>query len=69
MTAKVPKGLAERLTAMGIEAGMWADLVWSWQKYFGKSSCVGWPESMKADAAAQGKPYHRGQGMAASCFA
>jgi REP element-mobilizing transposase RayT len=69
MTAKVPKGLAERLTAMGIEAGMWADLVWNWQKYFGKSSCVGRPESMKADAAAQGKPYHRGQGMAASCFA
>ena len=64
----VPKSLAKRLASVGIDASVWADLVWNWQKYFGKTACVGRPEAMKADAESFGKQYHRGQVMAQSCF-
>ena len=67
--AKVPSALASTLTKLGIDASMWADLVWKWQKYFGRASCVGSPEAMKEDAANHGKPYHRGQAAVAGCFA
>ena len=64
----VPKPLAKRLASVGIDASVWADLVWNWQKYFGQTACVGRPESMKADAESLGKRHHRGQVMAQSCF-
>ena len=64
----VPKPLAKRLASVGIDASVWADLVWNWQKYFGQTACVGRPESMKADAESLGKQYHRGQLMAQACF-
>lgn len=66
--AKIPASLAATLTAIGIDASMWRDLVWNWQKYFGKTSCVGSPTSMTDDAQKQGKHFHRGQRSAASCF-
>jgi hypothetical protein len=68
MAAKIPAALAETLTQLGIDAAMWRDLVWNWQRYFGKSSCVGSPSSMTNDAQKHGKCFHRGQRAAASCF-
>ena len=64
----MPKAVAATLTAIGIDLSMWRDLVWNWQKYFGKTTCIGRPDSMKDDAEKSGKHWHRGQAMAASCF-
>ena len=69
IAAKVPAPLARTLTELGIDASMWRDLVWNWQRYFGRSTCAGRPESMRADAASSGKRWHRGQRSAAGCFA
>ena len=69
MTGKVPKSLAKTLAELGIDASMWRDLVWNWQKYFGKSACVGHPDSMRSDAEQLGKQWHRGQASSAICFA
>jgi hypothetical protein len=66
--SKVPKSLAETLARLGIDAAMWRDLVWHWQKFFGKASCVGRPSSLSGDAEKLGKRYHRGQRLAAACF-
>lgn len=68
MVSKVPASLVPTLTELGIDASMWRDLVWHWQKYFGKSSCVGRPDSMRRDAERHGKGWHRGQRAAAVCF-
>jgi len=68
MAAKVPRSLEGMLGELGIDASMWRDLVWNWQQYFGKSSCVGRPESMVADAERSGKRWHRGQRSASACF-
>jgi hypothetical protein len=65
----VPRALAGTLATLGIDASMWRDLVWNWQRYFGKSSCAGRPESMQADAEQHGRRWHRGQRAAAACFA
>ncbi|MEM9368823.1 MAG: hypothetical protein AAGD07_22760 [Planctomycetota bacterium] len=69
MSSPVPKRLAKTLSEIGIDATMWRDLVWNWQKYFGGSACVGRPQSMKAHAESSGRHYHRGQVSVASCFA
>ncbi|EKK00381.1 protein containing DUF1568 [Rhodopirellula baltica SH28] len=65
---KLPERLAKTLSEIGIEASMWRDLVWDWQKYFGKTSCIGRPDSLKADAERTGRHHHRGQVQAAGCF-
>ncbi|SMP62288.1 hypothetical protein SAMN06265222_107284 [Neorhodopirellula lusitana] len=69
IAANVPDSLASTLTQLGIDASMWRDLVWQWQRYFGKSICVGSPESMRKDAQRFGKHHHRGQASASACFA
>jgi REP element-mobilizing transposase RayT len=69
MTEKIPESLAKTIAAQGIDASMWRELVWNWPKYFGKTSCIGRPESMKADAERTGHHHHRGQSAAACCFA
>jgi len=70
MAAKVPSRLATLLASLGIDAAMWRDLVWHFKKYFGRSSCVGSPSSMAADAERYGKRWHRGQKTArAFCLA
>ena len=66
---KIPSSLASTLSQLGVDASMWADLVWRGRKYFGRSSCVRNPTSMKEDAAKHGRPEHRGQAAAAACFA
>lgn len=68
MTEKIPSSLASTLTQIGIDASMWRDLVWHWRKYFGKSICVGSPESMRQDARRCGKHHHQGQASASACF-
>ncbi|TWU01637.1 hypothetical protein [Neorhodopirellula pilleata] len=67
--AEVPPRLAKCLAALGIDVSMWRDLVWNWQRYFGKSACVGRPESMKQHAEQTGRHHYRGQGSGAACFA
>lgn len=67
--AKVPRALAKRLAELGIDASMWRDLVWNWQRYFGNSACVGSPESMKQHAEQTGRHHYRGQAAGAACFA
>ncbi len=68
MAGKLPRKLAELLASLGIDASMWRDLVWHCKSNFGKSTCVGSPASMAADAKRSGKRWHRGQRSAASCF-
>jgi len=68
LATKVPDSLAKTLTQLGIDASMWRDLVWNWQRYFGKSTCAGSPDSMKADAQKTGRRWHRGQQAASACF-
>ncbi|MEM0926911.1 MAG: hypothetical protein AAGJ83_12795, partial [Planctomycetota bacterium] len=66
--SKVPARLAKRLGSLGIDASMWRDLVWNWQRYFGKSVCVGSPESMKQHAEDTGRHHHAGQASVRACF-
>ena len=66
--SRIPDSVSRILTELGVDASMWRDLVWNWQKYFGKSACVGRPESMQADAARSGKHWHRVQASLSSCF-
>jgi len=68
VAAKVPPKLAKRLGELGIDASMWRDLVWQWQRYFGKSACVGGPDSMKRHAEQTGRSHHRGQASIKACF-
>ena len=60
--------LAELARLFGIEASMWWDLMRNWRRHFGRSLCVGRPESMCAEAERTGHRYHRGQASAAGCF-
>ena len=69
VVVKLPTRLAQTLADIGIDATMWRDLVWNWQKYFGKSACVGRPEAMKEHAEQTGRHHHRGQVSVAQCFA
>ncbi|MEM8670626.1 MAG: hypothetical protein AAGG48_24080, partial [Planctomycetota bacterium] len=64
----VPNRIAKRLTELGIEATMWRDLVWDWQRYFGKSVCIGRPDSIKQHAEDTGQHHHRGQASVKACF-
>ena len=68
MVMKIPDSLARTLAELGIDASMWRDLVWHWQKYFGRSACVGRPDSMRVDAERTDHHWHRGQASAAACF-
>lgn len=66
--SRLPEELAQLLNKLGIDAGMWRDLVWNFKRYFGQSSCVGTPEAMASDAARLGRHWHRGQAAARCCF-
>ncbi|EMI53806.1 transposase [Rhodopirellula sallentina] len=64
----VPASLRAILTRVGIDLSMWRDLVWNWKKHFGKSVCIGRPESMKEHAETTGRHHYRGQASVAACF-
>lgn len=65
---EVPRKLQTALTSLGIEASMWRDLVWNFKRYFGQASCAGSSDSMAADAARNGKRFHRCQRQVSKCF-
>ncbi|WP_044302688.1 transposase [Rhodopirellula sallentina] len=65
---EIPKAIAKTLAEVGIDAAMWRDLVWDWQKYFGKSVCVGRPESMREHAEQTDRHHYRGQALGKACF-
>ncbi len=69
VVSKLPPELASLLTSLGIDASMWRDLVWNFNKYFGRGSCVGSPSAMAEDARRSGRNWHRGQKTARTFFA
>ncbi len=68
LVAKLPEKLRGTLSALGIEASMWRDLVWNYKRYFGRSTCAGSPDAMSADAARSGKRHRSGQRLVRECF-
>ena len=68
VASRVPAAVSRTLCELGIEASMWRDLVWNWQRYFGHSGCAGRPDSLREDAERHGRHWHRGQRAAAACF-
>ena len=64
----VPKELAPILQRIGIEGSMWCDLVWSFKKYFGRSSAAGSPQSLRSAAKQNGRHFTRGQRSVKGCF-
>ncbi len=54
LVSDVPKALAKVLAGLGIDASMYRDLVWNWQRYFGRSYCAGRLESMNAGCRGDG---------------
>ena len=68
VAARAPAKLQGLLRRLGIDAGMWRDLVWNYKRYFGRSSCAGSPSALAADAARSGRRWHHGQRQVRSCF-
>lgn len=54
VVARVPPQLATVLASLGIDAAMWRELVWYFNKYFGRGSCAGSSAAMAADAQRNG---------------
>jgi hypothetical protein len=66
--AVVPKDLEPILKRIGIEGSMFANMVWSFKKYFGRGNAIGAPDSLKQIATERGRSFIPGQRMAAGCF-
>lgn len=66
--ASVPKDLSSILQRIGIEAGMWCDLVWNFKKYFGRASATGKPSNLQQRAATNNHSFLHGQRSARECF-
>jgi REP element-mobilizing transposase RayT len=66
---KIPADLASILDRMGIEGSMWCDLVWRFKKYFGRSSALGRPASLRVEADKRHVNRIIGQTQVADCFA
>ncbi len=64
----IPAELEPILKRIGIDGRMWADLVWRFKKYFGRSRAAGSPQSLKDLAAQNNRKFTRGQRAAAACF-
>ncbi len=64
----IPADYAPVLERVGIDAGMWIDLVWDFKKYFGKSRGARSPDRMREMAASGGKMFQPGQKLARKCF-
>lgn len=65
---KLPEQLAKTLGTLGIDASMWRDLVWHWQRYFGQSTQIGHPDTLRAAAERCQRHHYRGQAAAEVCF-
>ena len=57
------------LERLGINEGMWCDLVWNFKKYFGRSRGAGSPDRMREEAAIQSVGFFHGQKKARKCYA
>ena len=57
------------LERLGINEGMWCDLVWNFKKYFGRSRGAGSPDRMREEAAIQSVGFFHGQKKAKKCYA
>jgi len=68
VVSKVPTKLATLLTSLGIDSVMWRDMVWHFNKYFGRSTCIGSPAAMDEDARKSGKRWHRGRRAARGLY-
>jgi REP element-mobilizing transposase RayT len=66
--ADIPAELEPILKRIGIDGRMWADLVWKFKKYFGKSGAAGSPQSLRDSAIQNNRKFIRGQRAAAACF-
>jgi REP element-mobilizing transposase RayT len=66
---KAPGSLPTLLERLGIELTMWRDLVWNFQRYFGRSGCVGSPGEMRSFAISKGRRWSKGDRAVAPCFA
>jgi REP element-mobilizing transposase RayT len=65
---KIPDNYQPILERLGIEPGMWCDLVWSFKKYFGRSRGAGSPDSLHEMAVAGDLRFHPGQRQSRACF-
>jgi hypothetical protein len=68
VVSEVPAKFATVLASLGIDSTMWRDMVWHFKKYFGRSTCIGSPAAMEADAKKSGKQWHRGQRAARGLY-
>jgi hypothetical protein len=66
---KIPAEQLAIIERMGIESGMWCDLVWSFKKYFGRSRGAGSLDRMHEMTVAGDLSFHPGQKRARACFA
>ncbi len=69
VSSKLPAHLGALLSSRRIEVSQWRELVWNFQRYFGRAICFGTPDSMAASAQSQGLHWHRGQRVARDFFA
>ncbi|GIW98774.1 MAG: hypothetical protein KatS3mg111_2107 [Pirellulaceae bacterium] len=67
-SGKPPAGVQGVLAKLGIDAGLWCDVVWNFGRYFGRSTCAGRSESMSRHAERTGRRWARGQRLADQCF-
>ncbi len=65
---KVPRSLQPIVAAVGIDLGMWRELVWNFKRYFGHSRYAGSPQSMASQAASQNRRWAKGQAAVRVCF-
>ncbi len=66
---KEPDNHGPLLERLGIASGMWCDLVWGYEKYFGRSRGAGSADHLREDAAANSLSFHPGQKQVRKCFA
>ncbi|GAB5402352.1 MAG: hypothetical protein Aurels2KO_05830 [Aureliella sp.] len=65
---KIPRGLQPILDRIGVASEMWCDLVWNFERYFGRSPAAGHPDSMRDDATRRGRRWSPGQKATTACF-
>lgn len=65
---KIPESHLPILQRLGIDCGMWCDLVWGFKKYFGRSRGVGSPDRLREMAVRGDLSFHPGQRRSRACF-
>lgn len=64
----LPLPLQPALSDHRVNLATWRDLVWSFQRFFGTSSCAGSPKAMNTFAGKTGRSWARGHRNVAKCF-